>query len=101
MERVESPARVSHRIGLTKYPPGGIVISVIENNTMNVTEARHESKTKLLNAALQVIREKGYSATRIEDVCEAAGLTKGSFFHHFKSKEDLAGEGAGLWGVGA
>ena len=37
-----------------------------------------------------VIRAKGYSATRIEDICEAAGLTKGSFFHHFKSKEELA-----------
>ncbi|HET9235576.1 MAG TPA: helix-turn-helix domain-containing protein, partial [Candidatus Eisenbacteria bacterium] len=41
-------------------------------------------------AALQVIRTKGYEATRVEDICEAAGLTKGSFFHHFKSKEDLA-----------
>jgi TetR/AcrR family transcriptional regulator, transcriptional repressor for nem operon len=51
---------------------------------------QHESKTRLLDAALHVIRAKGYSATRIEDVCEAAGLTKGSFFHHFKSKEDLA-----------
>ncbi|WP_394834779.1 TetR/AcrR family transcriptional regulator [Pendulispora rubella] len=51
---------------------------------------QHESKRKLLDAALYVIRAKGYSATRIEDVCEAAGLTKGSFFHHFKSKEDLA-----------
>lgn len=53
-------------------------------------EAEHESKTRLLNAALHVIRARGYSATRIEDICEAAGLTKGSFFHHFKSKEDLA-----------
>jgi TetR/AcrR family transcriptional repressor of nem operon len=70
---------------------------VIENNAMNLTEARHESKTKLLNAALQVIREKGYSATRIEDVCEAAGLTKGSFFHHFGSKEELAIAAAGYW----
>lgn len=54
------------------------------------TEPHHESKAKLLDAALQVIRAKGYTATRIEDVCEAAGLTKGSFFHHFESKEDLA-----------
>jgi TetR/AcrR family transcriptional regulator, transcriptional repressor for nem operon len=49
-------------------------------------EANHPSKEKLLDAALQVIRTKGYTATRIEDICEAAGLTKGSFFHHFKSK---------------
>lgn len=56
---------------------------------MNTTE-QHESKSKLLDAALYVIRSKGYSATRVEDICAAAGLTKGSFFHHFKSKEELA-----------
>ena len=50
----------------------------------------HESKAKFLDAALHVIRSRGYSATRVEDVCEAAGLTKGSFFHHFDSKEELA-----------
>jgi TetR/AcrR family transcriptional repressor of nem operon len=55
-----------------------------------MSKPTHESKTKLVEAALHVIRAKGYAATRIEDVCEAAGLTKGSFFHHFKSKEDLA-----------
>jgi TetR/AcrR family transcriptional regulator, transcriptional repressor for nem operon len=60
-------------------------------------EANHPSKEKLLDAALQVIRTKGYTATRIEDICEAAGLTKGSFFHHFKSKEDLAVAAAEHW----
>jgi len=70
---------------------------------MNATETRHESKTKLLDAALRVIRAKGYSATRVEDVCEAAGLTKGSFFHHFDSKEALALAAADYWieGTGA
>jgi TetR/AcrR family transcriptional repressor of nem operon len=60
-------------------------------------EFRHESKTRILNAALQVIRSKGYNATRIEDVCEAAGLTKGSFFHHFSTKEELAIAAADYW----
>jgi len=60
-------------------------------------DSRHESKTRILNAALQVIRSKGYSATRIEDVCEAAGLTKGSFFHHFSTKEELAIAAADYW----
>jgi TetR/AcrR family transcriptional repressor of nem operon len=70
---------------------------------MTATEARHESKTKLLEAALRVIRAKGYSATRVEDICEAAGLTKGSFFHHFDSKEALALAAADYWteGTGA
>jgi TetR/AcrR family transcriptional repressor of nem operon len=58
---------------------------------------QHESKTRLLDAALHVIRAKGYSATRIEDVCEAAGLTKGSFFYHFKGKEDMALAAADYW----
>jgi TetR/AcrR family transcriptional regulator, transcriptional repressor for nem operon len=70
---------------------------------MSPTEIRHESKTKLLDAAVHVIRAKGYSATRIEDICEAADLTKGSFFHHFESKEALALAAADHWieGTGA
>ncbi|HEX3472270.1 MAG TPA: TetR/AcrR family transcriptional regulator [Silvibacterium sp.] len=52
-----------------------------------------------MDAALHVVRAKGFTATRIEDICEAAGLTKGSFFHHFKSKEDLALAAAEHWGT--
>jgi len=52
--------------------------------------ASHDSKTLLLNAALQLIRSKGYAGTTVEDICNEAGVTKGSFFHHFKSKDDLA-----------
>ena len=51
--------------------------------------SEHQSKTRFLDAALQVIRAKGYEATTIDDLCAAAGLTKGSFFHHFKTKEEL------------
>jgi TetR/AcrR family transcriptional regulator, transcriptional repressor for nem operon len=65
--------------------------------TATSVEVRHESKTRILQAALRVFREKGYSATRIEDVCEAAALTKGSFFHHFGSKEELAIGAADYW----
>lgn len=54
-----------------------------------------ESQAKLLDAALIVFRTKGYTATRIEDVCAEAGVTKGSFFHHFKTKEELAVAAAG------
>src|SRR5271169_1534471 len=62
-------------------------------------ETRHESKTKFLEAALHIFRSKGYSATRIEDICETAGLTKGSFFHHFDTKESLALAAAEYWGI--
>jgi TetR/AcrR family transcriptional repressor of nem operon len=60
---------------------------------MNATRTRPTStpdaRSRLLDAAMQVIREKGYSATTVDDICGAAGVTKGAFFHHFKSKEDL------------
>jgi TetR/AcrR family transcriptional regulator, transcriptional repressor for nem operon len=62
-------------------------------------ETQHQSKTKFLDAALHVFRSKGYTATRIEDICETAGLTKGSFFHHFDTKEALALAAAEYWGV--
>ena len=50
----------------------------------------HPSRHRLLDAALRLIRTKGYAATTVDDVCAAAGVTNGSFFHHFKGKEDLA-----------
>ena len=48
-----------------------------------------ETRGKLLAAARDVIRAKGYTATSVDDICAAAGVTKGSFFHHFDSKEAL------------
>jgi TetR/AcrR family transcriptional regulator, transcriptional repressor for nem operon len=62
-----------------------------------MAEVHHESKAALLDTALAVFRVKGYAATRVEDICEAAELTKGSFFHHFKSKEDFAVAAAEHW----
>ena len=57
----------------------------------------HDSKRRLLDAALQVIRTKGYTAATVDDICAAAGLTKGSFFHHFKGKGELALEAIRHW----
>ena len=58
---------------------------------------QHDSKTRLLDASLQVIRAKGYAATTVDDICHEAGVTKGSFFHHFKSKDCLAVAVADHW----
>jgi TetR/AcrR family transcriptional repressor of nem operon len=59
--------------------------------------AQHATKVKILDAALQIIRSKGYTATTVDDICKAAGVTKGSFFHHFKGKEELAVGAAQHW----
>ena len=52
--------------------------------------AHHPTKTRILDTALHVIRSKGYTATTIDDICVASGMTKGGFFHHFNGKQDLA-----------
>ena len=44
---------------------------------------------RLIDGARDVIRAKGYAATTIDDLCAAAGISKGGFFHHFVSKEQL------------
>lgn len=48
------------------------------------------AREKLLDAAQKLMLVKGYPATTIDEICAAAKLTKGSFFHYFESKEDLA-----------
>ena len=59
--------------------------------------APQSSKTKLLDAALLVIRSKGYTAATLDDICVAAGVTKGSYFHYFKSKEAMALQAVEYW----
>jgi TetR/AcrR family transcriptional regulator, transcriptional repressor for nem operon len=52
--------------------------------------AKIDSRQKLIGAAISAIREQGYAATSVDDLCGMVGVTKGAFFHHFESKEALA-----------
>lgn len=56
-----------------------------------VANARNPARTreKLVTAAVGLILERGYHATGVEAICEQAGVTKGSFFHHFANKDEL------------
>jgi TetR/AcrR family transcriptional repressor of nem operon len=65
--------------------------------SMSTAAVKPSARTKILGSALAVIRAKGYAATSVDDLCAAAGVTKGAFFHHFKSKEDLAVAAADFW----
>ena len=64
---------------------------------MAAASAKPDARAKLLDAALAVIRAKGYSATSVDELCHAAGVPKGAFFHHFRSKDELAVAAAAYW----
>ncbi len=55
------------------------------------------AKDRLLHAAMVLIRRKGFAATSIDELCAAAGVTKGAFFHHFENKEALGVAAARHW----
>jgi TetR/AcrR family transcriptional regulator, transcriptional repressor for nem operon len=57
---------------------------------MRTARTLSPARDKLLDAAQRLMLAKGYPATTVDEICEAARLTKGSFFHYFDSKEDLA-----------
>lgn len=58
---------------------------------------RPGAREKLLDASFVLIREKGYAATSVDELCAEAGVTKGAFFHHFRSKDALAVAAANRW----
>jgi TetR/AcrR family transcriptional regulator, transcriptional repressor for nem operon len=77
---------------LDAYQPVGIL------DAKEVAMAKPSpAREKLLDAAFAVIRAKGYAATSLDDLCAAAGVTKGALFHHFDGKADLAAAAAAHW----
>ena len=54
------------------------------NNSEKIT-----SKAQILEAALQVFVKKGYAATRMEDIVDSSGYSKGAIYHHYSSKKEL------------
>ena len=50
----------------------------------------HENRQHIIDQATQLFRQKGYSATSINEIIGACGVTKGALYHHFQSKEQLA-----------
>ncbi len=59
------------------------------------------SKQALLDAGSALFLERGYNDTGLNDILDAAGVPKGSFYHYFRSKEDFALEVVNQYGNGA
>jgi len=52
-------------------------------------EEAEQTRQDLLDSALTVFSQKGYAATRLEDVAQSAGVTRGAIYYHFGSKAEL------------
>ncbi|MBE6888169.1 MAG: TetR/AcrR family transcriptional regulator [Ruminococcaceae bacterium] len=52
-------------------------------------EKKVNNRIKILNAAWKLFEEKGYEETTVDEIIEATQTSKGTFYHYFKSKEDL------------
>lgn len=61
---------------------------------------RGDARNRLLDAACDIIRARGFTATSVDDLCQAAEVTKGAYFHHFKSKDALGIAAADDWSAG-
>jgi len=48
-----------------------------------------DTNINILNQGIKLFRERGYNLVSIDDICEAAGITKSTFYYHYKSKNDL------------
>lgn len=48
-----------------------------------------ETKERIFRAAKRIIQKMGYEELSIKNICEEAGVSNGSFYHHFKTKDDL------------
>lgn len=57
---------------------------------MNIKRIKgEETKRKIMNVSEILFSEKGFDKTSVRDICEKAEISKGAFFHHFPTKEEL------------
>ena len=48
-----------------------------------------ETRENIVKAAVEAFSQRGYEATGVAEICDAAGISKGAFYHHFPSKQNL------------
>ena len=48
-----------------------------------------ETRSKILGAAIKLFSTRGFNSASVDDICRDAGISKGAFYHHFKSKQAL------------
>jgi AcrR family transcriptional regulator len=48
-----------------------------------------ETRTKIMESAIKLFSNQGFNKASVDDICAEAGISKGAFYHHFKSKQEL------------
>jgi AcrR family transcriptional regulator len=48
-----------------------------------------ETRTRIMESAIKLFSNSGYNKASVDDICAEAGISKGAFYHHFKSKQGL------------
>ncbi len=74
------------------HSEGKLYIMTQPNDTKELSRQQlksRETKAKIFKAAKRILRKKGYEQLSIKNICEEAGVSNGSFYHHFKTKDDL------------
>lgn len=66
---------------------------------MSVRKTRNpeETREKLIAAARDLVLERGFTGAGVDQICDRAGVTKGAFFHHFRSKDEIGKATLGDW----
>jgi len=56
---------------------------------MTIQQRGEETRERILQAAMASFAERGYDATPVSTICREAGVSKGAFYHHFSSKQEV------------
>jgi AcrR family transcriptional regulator len=54
-----------------------------------VQQRSEETRTKIMDSAIKLFSTRGFNTASVDDICQEAGISKGAFYHHFKSKQAL------------
>lgn len=66
-----------------------IILTLLDDRSTIVQMARKDVRSAILEKGAQIVHKKGFNHTGIQEILDAAGVPKGSFYHYFKSKEDF------------
>ena len=89
MGRASTPVSAPDRGTPDAGPPGSPEWDVPAGQRLTREEKKAQTRERLIEAAARVFAEKGFATTSLDEVADAAGLTKGAVYSNFENKEDL------------